>query len=311
MGLRGILVQLSDRLDDAANRRALALAARIEAEVGAAAETGALAGVEEVAPSLGSVFLQIDPLRADRAAIAGRIAALLADAAGQGAAPSRRWTIPVAFGGAGGPDLDAVAAELGCTAQAAVDDLTAQDLRVMAIGFAPGLPYMGILPGRWDIPRKAGLTPKVPAGDCRGRPAGDPVPRRHAHRLVACRPVGPARLPPRRGGPLRLSRGRQHPPAGGGTGPVAGASRGRSTVAARGLSGVMTRALLIHRAGPAMTVQDLGRPGYLARGLSRGGAADRLALRQGAALLGQAAGRRWRWRALAAVSPSPRRPGSP
>ena len=160
MGLGGILVQLSDRLDDAANRRALALAARIEAEVGA----GALAGVEEVAPSLGSVFLRLDPLHADRAAITGRIGALLKDMAGQGTAPSRRWTIPVAFGGAGGPDLDAVAAELGCTAQAAVEDLTAQDLRVMAIGFAPGLPYMGILPDRWDIPRKAGLTPKVPAG---------------------------------------------------------------------------------------------------------------------------------------------------
>ena len=160
MGLGGILVQLSDRLDDAANRRALALAARIEAEVG----TGALAGVEEAAPSLGSVFLRLDPLRADRVAITGRIAELLKDAAGQGTAPSRRWTIPVAFGGAGGPDLDAVAAELGCSAQAAVDDLTAQDLRVMAIGFAPGLPYMGILPDRWDIPRKAGLTPNVPAG---------------------------------------------------------------------------------------------------------------------------------------------------
>ncbi|PQV57456.1 KipI family sensor histidine kinase inhibitor [Defluviimonas denitrificans] len=159
MGLGGILVQLSDRLDDAANRRALALAARIEAEVG----TGALAGVEEAAPSLGSVFLRLDPLRADRVAITGRIAELLKDAAGQGTAPSRRWTIPVAFGGAGGPDLDAVAAELGCSAQAAVEDLTAQDLRVMAIGFAPGLPYMGILPDRWDIPRKAGLTPNVPA----------------------------------------------------------------------------------------------------------------------------------------------------
>ena len=160
MGLGGILVQLSDRLDDAANRRALALAARIEAEVGA----GALAGVEEVAPSLGSVFLRLDPLHADRAAITGRIAELLKDAAGQGTAPSRRWTIPVAFGGTGGPDLDAVAAELGCTEQEAVDDMTAQDLRVMAIGFAPGLPYMGILPERWDIPRKAGLTPNVPAG---------------------------------------------------------------------------------------------------------------------------------------------------
>lgn len=49
----------------------------------------------------------------------------------------------------------------------------------------------------------------------------------------------------------------------------------------------MTAALLVQRAGPGVTVQDSGRPGYLAQGLSRGGAADRLALAEGAALLGQ------------------------
>ncbi|WP_417672653.1 biotin-dependent carboxyltransferase family protein [Pseudodonghicola sp.] len=47
--------------------------------------------------------------------------------------------------------------------------------------------------------------------------------------------------------------------------------------------------LHVLRAGPACTVQDMGRPGYLDRGLSRGGAADRLALAEGAALLGQSA----------------------
>lgn len=52
----------------------------------------------------------------------------------------------------------------------------------------------------------------------------------------------------------------------------------------------MTRALIVHQAGPGLSVQDLGRPGYLAFGLSRGGAADRLALYEGAALLGQDAG---------------------
>jgi biotin-dependent carboxylase-like uncharacterized protein len=46
-------------------------------------------------------------------------------------------------------------------------------------------------------------------------------------------------------------------------------------------------ALGILRAGPAVTVQDMGRPGWLARGLSCGGAMDRLALVEGAALLGQ------------------------
>ena len=49
----------------------------------------------------------------------------------------------------------------------------------------------------------------------------------------------------------------------------------------------MSGGLIVHRAGPSLTLQDLGRPGYLGFGLSRGGAADRLALAEGAALLGQ------------------------
>lgn len=42
----------------------------------------------------------------------------------------------------------------------------------------------------------------------------------------------------------------------------------------------------IHSAGPGLTVQDPGRPGWKAQGLSTGGAADGLALLEAAALLG-------------------------
>ena len=49
----------------------------------------------------------------------------------------------------------------------------------------------------------------------------------------------------------------------------------------------MTRALIVHKAGPSVSVQDLGRIGLIEYGLSRGGAADRMALYEGAALLGQ------------------------
>lgn len=44
--------------------------------------------------------------------------------------------------------------------------------------------------------------------------------------------------------------------------------------------------LTLVRAGPALSLQDLGRPGHIAQGLSVGGAADRLALIEAAALLG-------------------------
>ena len=44
-------------------------------------------------------------------------------------------------------------------------------------------------------------------------------------------------------------------------------------------------ALRISAPGPGLSVQDLGRPGHLSQGLSRGGAADRLALVEAAVLL--------------------------
>jgi allophanate hydrolase len=51
----------------------------------------------------------------------------------------------------------------------------------------------------------------------------------------------------------------------------------------------MTAHLTITGAGPAVSLQDQGRAGYRAQGLTIGGAADRTALFEGAALLGQSA----------------------
>ncbi len=47
----------------------------------------------------------------------------------------------------------------------------------------------------------------------------------------------------------------------------------------------MTQRLIVQQAGPLMTLQDGGRPGHLGAGLSAGGAMDRLALIDAAALL--------------------------
>lgn len=48
--------------------------------------------------------------------------------------------------------------------------------------------------------------------------------------------------------------------------------------------------LKVLQAGPVMSVQDMGRPGLLERGISQGGAADVLAVSEGAALLRQNSG---------------------
>ena len=44
--------------------------------------------------------------------------------------------------------------------------------------------------------------------------------------------------------------------------------------------------LTVHSAGPGVSLQDMGRPGFAAQGLSTGGATDRLALLEAAAILG-------------------------
>ena len=49
----------------------------------------------------------------------------------------------------------------------------------------------------------------------------------------------------------------------------------------------MTRAMRVLQIGPGVAVQDLGRAGFMAQGVTRGGAADVLALHEGAALLQQ------------------------
>jgi len=49
----------------------------------------------------------------------------------------------------------------------------------------------------------------------------------------------------------------------------------------------MTSSLRVASAGASVTVQDAGRPGYQRFGIAEGGAMDRIALAEGAALLGQ------------------------
>ncbi|MCU9849581.1 allophanate hydrolase subunit 1 [Defluviimonas sp. WL0024] len=159
MGLTGLLVSFAGRLDERANRAAVAFRSAVEAE--------GWADVEETAASLASVFLRFDPFETDLAAIETRLRALLdsRDWYAVGLPTGRRlWRIPTVFGGEYGPQLAEAAALAGRTSEEAVAELTAAPVRVLTIGFAPGLPYMGTLPAQWDIPRQTGVTPRIPAG---------------------------------------------------------------------------------------------------------------------------------------------------
>lgn len=157
VGLAGLLVSFSDRMTDQANRAAIAFSAAVEGE--------RWSGIEEISTSLVSVFLRIDPLAADLPALTGRVEALAASRDWLAAPlPSgrRHWAIPTVYGTDLAPELDEAARAAGISPEAAVADLSSTRVRVLTFGFAPGQPYLGQLPERWNLPRRTELNPSVP-----------------------------------------------------------------------------------------------------------------------------------------------------
>lgn len=159
MGEAGLLVEFGDRLSMQANAAVLAFRAALDA--------AAWPGVEESATSLKSVFLRFDPARLAHERLEADLRDLLAarDWYRAGLPEGRSlWRVPTLFGGDAGPQLEDAARRAGMSADDAVQAVCAAPLRVLTIGFAPGLPYLGQLPEAFDIPRQTDLSPNVPGG---------------------------------------------------------------------------------------------------------------------------------------------------
>jgi inhibitor of KinA len=159
-----MIAEFEERIDEAINARARALAATITA--------GQFAGVLDVVPTFRSVAVYFDPLRTDTEALRRKIEAganvrLKPDAtrgANTVAADAARHEIPVRYGGEDGPDLAAVARFAGLSEADVVARHTALEYRVFMLGFMPGFAYLGLLDdaircSRLDTPR-----PKIRAG---------------------------------------------------------------------------------------------------------------------------------------------------
>jgi len=156
MGVDGILLRFADRLSESANRAALGFRAALAREP--------LAGVEEVAAALASVHLRFDPAKTSYKTLRAALETRLNQPWDSAQESRRRWHIPTVYGGAHGPQLAEVAALAGMSEQAAIAQISARPLRVMSLGFAPGQPYLGLLPKAFDLPRQSALTKEVPAG---------------------------------------------------------------------------------------------------------------------------------------------------
>ena len=118
----------------------------------------------DVVPALTSLLVTFDPLVTAYVDVVRRVEQALRATASTPAMPVREWVLPIAYGGSLGPDLDELADGLGVGSDAAADAHAAHELSCLAVGFAPGFVYAGMLDVGWDIPRRNQIHPTVPPG---------------------------------------------------------------------------------------------------------------------------------------------------
>lgn len=152
-----LLIELDAVIDPVVNERAITLASRIRAHQAR--------GVRDVAPGYSTLGVHFDPLQTDLAALEHIIESEYADLAALETIVEREAIeIPVTYGGAGGPDLDAVAALAGCSAAEVITRHSRRTYRVYMLGFVPGFAYMGRVDQSIAAPRHRVPREKVPAG---------------------------------------------------------------------------------------------------------------------------------------------------
>lgn len=138
--------------------------ARVQALV-RALEQAPPAGVVDVVAAYGIVTVVYDlPKTHGYAMLCAEIEKRLAELKVDAASAGQLHTIPVCYGGEHGPDLSAVAARAGLSVEGVVALHSGTDYRVLAVGFAPGFPYLGGLPDVLHTPRLATPRVRVPAG---------------------------------------------------------------------------------------------------------------------------------------------------
>ena len=156
MGDRSLLVELGEEISPATNGRVQDLLQRLEA--------AAIPGIRELAPGYRSLLVTYNPLVISPAELQSRITAVAGDTCLFSAPAAKLVTVPVVYGGAGGPDLETVAAHLQIGAEEVVRLHTGTAYRVYMIGFMPGYPYMGELPAALAMPRRRTPRTRVPKG---------------------------------------------------------------------------------------------------------------------------------------------------
>lgn len=260
-----------------------------------------VAGVVELIPGARTVLVRFDPLRVSARDLAAVLAETRIDAEHEPEA--REVTIPVRYDG---EDLDDVAALLGVSAEEVVARHLAAEWRVAFSGFAPGFGYAASADPFFDVPRRSSPRTRVPAGSValagtftgvypRESPGGWQLIGRTDAVMWDIERDPPALLAPgtvarfeRLGRETVSGRGAVRENPDGSADPQHGAPRHAEPQANRpGFDA--PRRIEVVRSSLQLLVQDLGRPGHAALGVSASGVVDRTAMRDANRAVGNGA----------------------
>jgi 5-oxoprolinase (ATP-hydrolysing) subunit B len=154
-GDSAITVEFSRNIDAAANQRVLALDRTLAREP--------VVGVTETVPTYRSLLVHYDPVLIDFEALSDKLI-VLAQRPVPATAKTRRWRIPVVYGGEHGIDLEDVAKTLSTTPDDIVARHIAGNYRVAMIGFTPGWSYLSGLQDSLHMSRRKNPRLLTPAG---------------------------------------------------------------------------------------------------------------------------------------------------
>jgi KipI family sensor histidine kinase inhibitor len=157
VGEAAFTVEFGQAVSKTLNRRVHALDAALQADPPP--------GLRETVPTYRSLLVLYDPLAIDGEAMRERLHALAqAVPASPAADRGRLIEIPVRYGGADGPDLEAVADHCGLSPEEIIRRHTGATYTVAMLGFAPGFTYLLGLPSALTTPRLATPRTRVPPG---------------------------------------------------------------------------------------------------------------------------------------------------
>ncbi|MCB6179423.1 5-oxoprolinase subunit PxpB [Rhodobacter sp. Har01] len=155
-----VTLELADEVGAAAAARV----AVAEAAIRRAIQLNHLPGASEVAGAFCSVTVHYDCLQTSQADLVAGLQRLLARLEPADHPAGRSWRLPCCYDAEAGIDLADLATALGLPATEIVARHATVRFRVYALGFLPGLPFMGDLPADLSRPRRAEPRTQVPAG---------------------------------------------------------------------------------------------------------------------------------------------------